>query len=68
MTLISEILVPGVQLLGPFPEEMQNYIVFTAGGSPATKSTEKVDALLRYLGGPEGAEAMKAHALDPLAR
>ena len=32
------ILIPGVQLLGPFPPEMQNYIVFTAARSPnATK-------------------------------
>ena len=68
MTLISEILVPGVQLLGPFPAEMQNYIVFTAARSPNARNAEAARALLRYLTGPEAAEAMKAHALEPIAR
>ena len=65
MTLISEILIPGVQLLGPFPAEMQNYIVFAAVRSPDAKNIEAADALLHYLAGPEAAAAMKAHALEP---
>jgi len=66
MTLISEILIPGVQLLGPFPPEMQNYIVFTAVRSPNAKNVEGANALLRYLMGPEVADAMKTHALEPI--
>ena len=68
MTLISEILIPGVQLLGPFPPEMQNYIVFTAVRSPNAKNVEGANALLRYLMGPEVADAMKTHALEPIGR
>ena len=68
MTLISEILIPGVQLLGPFPQEMQNYIVFTAARSPNATNAEQANALLRYLTGPEVAKAMKMHALEPIAR
>jgi molybdate transport system substrate-binding protein len=68
MTLISEILIPGVQLLGPFPAEMQNYIVFTAARSPNARSAEAANALLRYLAGPDAAEILKAHALEPIAR
>jgi molybdate transport system substrate-binding protein len=68
MTLISEILIPGVQLLGPFPAEMQNYIVFTAARSPNAANADVADALLRYLAGPEVAAAMKTHALEPIAR
>lgn len=68
MTLISEILVPGVQLLGPFPPEMQNYIVFTAARSPQTKNAESAAALLRFLAGPEVAEALKTHALEPMTK
>ena len=68
MTLISEILIPGVQLLGPFPPEMQNYITFTAVRSPNSANPEAADALLRYLAGPEVAAAMKAHALEPIAK
>jgi molybdate transport system substrate-binding protein len=68
MTLISEILIPGVQLLGPFPPEMQTYIVFTAARSPDARSAETATALLRYLSGSEAAEALKAHALDPITK
>ena len=68
MTLISEILIPGVQLLGPFPPEMQNYIVFTAVRSPNAKNVEGANTLLRYLMGPEVADAMKTHALEPIGR
>ena len=67
MTLISEILIPGVQLLGPFPPEMQNYIVFTAVRSPKARNVEGANVFLRYLTGPEVAEAMKTHALEPIA-
>ena len=66
LTLVSEILIPGVQLLGPLPAEMQNYVVFTAARSPNTASTEAADALLRYLAGAQVADAMKAHALEPI--
>jgi molybdate transport system substrate-binding protein len=68
MTLISEILIPGVQLLGPFPAELQNYIVFTAARSPTARSAEEANALIRYLTGPDAATAMKAHALEPIAK
>ena len=66
MTLISEILIPGVQLLGPFPPEMQNYIVFTAVRSPNAQNVEGANTLLHYLMGPEVADAMKTHALEPI--
>ena len=68
MTLISEILIPGVQLLGPFPAEMQNYIVFTAVRSPQASNPDAANALMRYLAGPEAADALRAHALEPATR
>jgi molybdate transport system substrate-binding protein len=68
MTLVSEILIPGVQLLGPFPEEMQNYIVFTAARSPNAQDPAAADALLRALTSPPVATSLKAHALEPVGR
>ena len=68
MTLISEILVPGVQLLGPFPAEMQNYIVFTGARASNARDAEAASGVLRFLRGPEAAAAMKAHALEPLTK
>ena len=66
MTLISEILVPGVQLLGPFPEQMQTYIVFTAAKS-AKATDPAADALVHALAGPVLAQSLKDHALEPLS-
>ncbi len=68
MTLISEIMVPGVQLLGPFPAEMQNYIVFTAARGSSARDVEAANAVIGFLTGPQGAAAMKAHALEPIAK
>jgi molybdate transport system substrate-binding protein len=68
MTLISEILIPGVQLLGPFPAEMQNYIVFTGARASNARDTEAANGVLRFLMGPEASAAMKAHALEPLTK
>jgi hypothetical protein len=67
MTLISEILVPGVQLLGPFPEQMQTYIVFTAAKSAKT-TDPAADALVRALAGPTVAQSLKDHALEAIRR
>jgi hypothetical protein len=47
---------------------MQNYIIFTAIRSPNARNVEGANALLRYLKGPEVAEAMKTHALEPIGR
>ncbi len=53
MTLIAEILpVPGVQLLGPLPGDLQNYVSFAAARSAHAKDAEAADALLRQLSGP----------------
>lgn len=67
LTLVSEILIPGVQLLGPLPEEMQNYVVFTAARSLNVKDPAAADALLKYLASPTIAASLKTHALEPLA-
>ena len=65
LTLISEILpVPGLQLLGAFPADVQGYVTFTAGRSPNAKDANAANALLRYLSGPALATALKAHGLE----
>jgi len=69
LTLMSEILpVPGLQLLGPFPADVQGYVSFTAGRSSNAKDADTANALLRHLSGPAVAAALKAHGLEAAIR
>jgi molybdate transport system substrate-binding protein len=64
LTLVSEILIPGVQLVGPFPADLQDYVTFTAARSAGTKNAAAADALLRALKGPQLTAALKAHGME----
>jgi molybdate transport system substrate-binding protein len=65
MTLISEILpVPGVQLLGPLPGDLQNYVSFAAARSAHAKDPAAADTLLRQLSGPVMSAALEAHGME----
>ena len=66
ITLVSEILpVPGVQLVGPLPGELQNFISFAGGvGSKATDPTS-AKALLAFLSSPAVAPTYKAKGMEP---
>jgi molybdate transport system substrate-binding protein len=67
LTLVSEIVsVPGVQLLGPFPDEVQGYISFTAGQHPSATDTEAASDLLRFLGDPSVAAAAAANGMETM--
>ncbi|HEY6359466.1 MAG TPA: substrate-binding domain-containing protein [Vicinamibacterales bacterium] len=65
MTLTSEIIpVPGVQLLGPLPGELQQYVSFGAARSAHAKDPEAADALLRELNGPVVTSALESHGME----
>ncbi|MBF8301096.1 MAG: molybdenum transporter substrate-binding protein, partial [Acidobacteria bacterium] len=69
LTLMSEILpVPGLQLLGPLPSDLQGYVSFTAGRGVTATDANAATALLRHLSGPAVAAALKAHGLDAAIR
>lgn len=66
MTLISEILpVDGVELLGPLPAELQNYVSLAGAVSVNAKSAEAGSALLKFLTGPSVAPTYKAKGMEP---
>lgn len=66
LTLISEILpVPGLELVGAFPPEVQSYIAFTASRSPTRAAAAAADAFLDYLGTARAREAVVAHGMEP---
>ena len=66
ITLVSEILpVPGIELLGPFPEEFQGYVRFTAAVDTGTKNPEAANALIQFLAGPDAAASIKERGMQP---
>lgn len=50
---------PGIELIGPLPAEVQNYLQFTASVAMNSKQPEAGRALLRYLSAPEARAAMR---------
>ena len=66
LTLVSEILpaAPGVELVGPLPAEVQSYISFAAGVSPAAAHPEAGKAMVQFLKSPTAAAVFKAKGLE----
>ena len=64
---LSELLpIPGIDLLGPLPAELQRVTVFSAGIAAGAQAPEAARDLIRFLSSPAAAEAVKATGLDPM--
>jgi molybdate transport system substrate-binding protein len=64
--LISEILpIPGIELAGPLPPELQQYVVFTAGISASTQQAEAAQAFVDYLRTPAAAAVLRESGMEP---
>lgn len=63
-TRISD--VPGVERVGPIPEELQTKIGFAAGLSASATETEPAKALIRFLTAPAAAATLRAKGVDPI--
>ena len=59
--------VPGVQLVGPLPDELQNKtdFVFMAGVGARAEQAEAARALITYLLAPDAARVIKAKGMEP---
>ena len=67
MVIITQIMTtPGVELVGPLPEEIQSYVWFVAGVSTNAKEPEAAMELIRFLKTPKAAAIMKTQGMDPL--
>jgi len=63
---ISEVLaVPGVELAGPLPAEIQKATVFSAAICAGAKIPETARALIAYLASPSARQVMRTRGLDP---
>ena len=57
--------VPGVDVVGPIPPELQTHIGFAAGLSVAAKQPQAAKALIAFLSAPAAAAALKAKGVEP---
>lgn len=57
----------GVELVGPFPPELQSYNAFIAGVGTAAVQPEAAKALIKFLTTPAAAVVIKAKGLEPAA-
>ena len=65
LTTISEILpVPGIELVGPLPREIQTFIVFTAAIPANAKEPMAAKALIDFLSSPRATSVLKSKGLE----
>jgi molybdate transport system substrate-binding protein len=57
--------VPGVQLVGGIPRELQTWIGFTAGVASGAKEPEAARAMLNFFTSPDAAAVLKASGVEP---
>jgi len=57
--------VPGAQLVGPIPEDIQSYIVFTAAVAANSSNQQAARELIAFLRSPVAASSIKAKGMIP---
>jgi molybdate transport system substrate-binding protein len=59
--------VPGVEMIGPIPAELQTSIGFAAAVGAAAREPEAARAFVRFLSAPAAAPVLKAMGVEPAA-
>jgi molybdate transport system substrate-binding protein len=57
--------VPGVEVVGPFPAELQTYIVLTGGVGTNAQDKAAAQTLIKYLTTPAAISVIKAKGMEP---
>jgi molybdate transport system substrate-binding protein len=64
--LIPELLaVRGIELVGPFPPELQSFIVFPTALGTGAKEPEAAKALIKFLSAPAAAPVIRSKGMEP---
>lgn len=63
---LSELMnIPGIEIIGPLPPELQIMTTFSAGITTASTQPEAVRELLARMTGPDTAETKRANGMEP---
>jgi molybdate transport system substrate-binding protein len=57
--------VPGIELVGPLPGDLQNTVVFAAAVMDSAKNVDVAKALVNFLRTPEAAAVIKVKGMEP---
>jgi len=59
---------PGVELAGPLPRELQDYVHYSSGIGISAQDRNAAKAFVSYFGQAESVEVLRAHGLEVIAR
>jgi molybdate transport system substrate-binding protein len=62
---LSELLMPGIEVVGPLPPEIQAVTVFAAGVARSSQRATDTQVLIAYLIGPDADAVKRAHGMEP---
>src|SRR5215469_1943510 len=63
--LTNVLAAPGVEVVGPFPPELQQELVFVGAVAAESRNAEAAQAFLNFLKTPDAAAVMKAKGMTP---
>jgi molybdate transport system substrate-binding protein len=63
--LTNVLTAPGLDLVGPFPAEVQRNVVFTSAVAADTKEPEAAKAFITFLQTPAATAVIKAKGMNP---